>query len=616
MASSSYRRPAIRAEIYTMHATLSTLWLALSGLAARKTPSRRRPAYSRPLLEALEDRTLPSTLTVLNILDSGAGSLRAAITAAKSGDTIVFAPALNGQTITLNSGELAIKKSLSIQGPGAGLLAVSGNDASRVFDLVSQGITVTITGLTVIHGLSSSAIGGGILNTGATLALANDILSNNRAVANSHNSTVQAAGGAAIASRNGATLTVSNCTFSGNQAIGIEGSGGNGGAILNGGWDDASPSTATITGCLFTDNQVVGGDGGEVTSGNLFMGISLGGGICNIKGNLDVKSCTFSHNRVLASNDGNGGNGSSGFYEMDIAKGGGLSSLSGNLIVSGSTFADNEAVGGSNCIKGASGQGRIGHAIGGGLETQSGTATVTNCTFDHNEAIGGNNNTAGSTDFLVGRGAGGGIGTLVFDVPDYLTVSGCTFTNNWAIGGVGNVGGPFTSDGIGGGLMNERGAVTTVTGCTFTGNWAIGGQGGPGQSGADGLGGGLVNVLGATLTVSCCTVSSNQAIGRAGGAGANGGNGFGGGVFNDGLSAAPQNAGTPATLTVTGSTIADNQAEGGAAGAGGGAGQGVGGGCYFATGGIACLDLDTVAAMLGNTASTSNNDLFGSFSMC
>ena len=68
----------------------------------------------------------------------------------QDGDTIVFAPSLNGQTITLTSDELAIKKSLDIEGPGAGLLAISGNDASRVFDISQkEAVTVTIAGLTI-----------------------------------------------------------------------------------------------------------------------------------------------------------------------------------------------------------------------------------------------------------------------------------------------------------------------------------------------------------------------------------------------------------------------------------------------------------------------------------
>jgi hypothetical protein len=52
---------------------------------------------------------VPSTLTVQNNLDSGAGSLRAALTAAHNGNTIVFAPGLASQTITLTGGELLDK---------------------------------------------------------------------------------------------------------------------------------------------------------------------------------------------------------------------------------------------------------------------------------------------------------------------------------------------------------------------------------------------------------------------------------------------------------------------------------------------------------------------------
>src|SRR5262245_18676850 len=75
----------------------------------------RRNSFT-PRLELLEGRSLPSTLTVLNNFDSGPASLRAQIAAAGNGDTIVFAPSLTGQTIILTSGELAINKSLDIEG--------------------------------------------------------------------------------------------------------------------------------------------------------------------------------------------------------------------------------------------------------------------------------------------------------------------------------------------------------------------------------------------------------------------------------------------------------------------------------------------------------------------
>src|SRR5260370_24675236 len=124
-------------------------WLSLRPSANRKSKASRRahrPAVQRfvPRVEALECGALPSALTVMNNADSGDSSLRAMLAQASSGDTITFAPSLAGQTITLTSGELAIDKSLDIEGLGADQLTVSGNDASRVFDISGGGLTVTI----------------------------------------------------------------------------------------------------------------------------------------------------------------------------------------------------------------------------------------------------------------------------------------------------------------------------------------------------------------------------------------------------------------------------------------------------------------------------------------
>src|SRR5262249_7391682 len=101
-----------------------------------RRPQRSAPRRPfRPCLGVLEGRDLPSTFPVTNLLDSGPGSLRAAIAAANANpgaDTISFAGGLRG-TIALAGGQLSITDALTIDGPGAWQLAVSGDDASRVF---------------------------------------------------------------------------------------------------------------------------------------------------------------------------------------------------------------------------------------------------------------------------------------------------------------------------------------------------------------------------------------------------------------------------------------------------------------------------------------------------
>ena len=98
---------------------------------------------------------LPANIIVVtNTNDSGSGSLRQALVDANDGDTINFDSSLNGQRITLTSGQLSVDKSVTINGPGADNLAVDGNAQSRVFGVSSK--TVTISGLTITNGTSKS----------------------------------------------------------------------------------------------------------------------------------------------------------------------------------------------------------------------------------------------------------------------------------------------------------------------------------------------------------------------------------------------------------------------------------------------------------------------------
>src|SRR5258708_1268396 len=100
--------------------SLTNVWnrmMRISGSSRRRKSNRQRalPRQSfLPRLEILEDRTVLSMWTVTSPADSGDGSLRAMIAAAQNGDQIVFDPSLQGQTITLISGQLALTKSLDI----------------------------------------------------------------------------------------------------------------------------------------------------------------------------------------------------------------------------------------------------------------------------------------------------------------------------------------------------------------------------------------------------------------------------------------------------------------------------------------------------------------------
>ena len=127
-------------------------------------------------------------------------SLREALAAAEAGDTIAFW--VTG-TIVLTGGHLLIDKDLTTEGPVSGELAISGNNANRVF-VITSGNNVTISDVTIQDGDVTSG-GGGILNEG-TLTLTNSTVSGNRAD-----------DGGGIYNNLG-TLTLTNSTVSGNRA--------------------------------------------------------------------------------------------------------------------------------------------------------------------------------------------------------------------------------------------------------------------------------------------------------------------------------------------------------------------------------------------------------------
>src|SRR5688572_13035503 len=81
-----------------------------------------------------------ATRTVTKLADTADGScdadcsLREALAAAVAADTIAFAPSLTGR-IVLGVGELVVDEALTIEGPGAGVLQIDGQQSHRVLNV-------------------------------------------------------------------------------------------------------------------------------------------------------------------------------------------------------------------------------------------------------------------------------------------------------------------------------------------------------------------------------------------------------------------------------------------------------------------------------------------------
>ena len=291
------------------HALVRNLFATRSLLRSRKTSSRRRLA-----LEALEERRLLSTFTVTSIADDGsAGTLRYEIGQANSNagvaDTIDFDPTVfaTPQMISLTSGQLELTDAATttISGPGAGLLSISGNNASRVF-FINYG-SAALSGLTITGG--SAGTGGGLYNSSGTTTLTNCTVSGNSAtngggvftggVYNYYGGTYYG------------TTTLTNCTVSGNSAS-------NGGGLFS-----SDYGTTTLTNCTVSGNSASNNGGGLFTVG--YYGTTTltnctvsgntagnnGGGLANRRarsttsdGTTTLTNCTLSGN--TAGNDGGG----------------------------------------------------------------------------------------------------------------------------------------------------------------------------------------------------------------------------------------------------------------------------------------------------------------------
>lgn len=341
-----------------------------------------------------------ATLIVTNLADSGPGSLRNAIATANNGDTIQFDPLLEGHTIFLTSGELVVDKNLTINGLGFALLAVSRDQQApnfRIFHIM-PGFSVEISGLTISGGQIESVDGGGIFNEQAT-------------------------------------LTISNCTISGNSITSDFPYGG-GGGLCNSGTLDLVNSTITNNSSGTTLSY---GGGGILNRGNLTIvqssisnnsGNVKGGGILN-EGNSTIRDSTISSNH--STSFGHFGGDGGGIYNQ------------GSMTIQNTVISNNATFGGD-----------ITPGNGGGIY---GSGTIINSTIKNNSS---------------GRGGGiYGYGTLT-----NCTISGNTASNRdggglWGGGSVSNSTiSSNTAGQFGGGIYGGG----TVTNSTINGNAA--GQGG------------------------------------------------------------------------------------------------------------------------------------------
>ncbi len=282
--------------------------------------------------------------------------------AAGSGaDTITFASTATG-TITLVA-QLPVvtdAEGLTITGPGAAELAISGNDVVRLFEVQSNA-SLSLSGLTLTDGRAASGDGGAILNHG-TVTVISAIVTGNSATFS----------GGAIDTDG--TLTLTDSTFSGNTA-----------EITGGGAIRGRAGTVQISGSSFTANS--GSVGGAIeTSGFLSVtdssfesNASTGSGGAVSANALTVSGSVFTGNTAGSNGDG-GAIQTTGTGLLTVTEstftgnrsgfgGGAIQTLFGtDLAIVRSTFAENSAT-----------------QFGGAIEANR-ALTITLSTFDRNSA--------------------------------------------------------------------------------------------------------------------------------------------------------------------------------------------------------------------------------------
>jgi hypothetical protein len=348
-------------------------------------------------VEALEDRTLPSSYTAANVSDLIA-DINAANLAGGSNTIALVAGTTFALTAVNNTTDgatgvpqIAANDNLTILGNGATIArgTAGGTPAFRLFD-VASGASLSLQSLTLEGGLASSAaaaaLGGAIYNQGA--------------------------------------LTLSGATVKGNVAQGADAAWlGNNGQPAEGGAIYSSGALTLDGNTMIQNNQALGGQGGPGGSRTApgLGGDARGGGVYVGGGSATLSSVTLSGN--IAKGGVGGDPGSRG----GSALGGGLYLATGTATLSGSSLSGNTAQGGAGgagaaAVPGgpwtfpspAGPGGPGGDGLGGGLYAAGGSITLANDSVTNNTAQGGNGGSGGAghpkgANGSPGLGEGGGL---------------------------------------------------------------------------------------------------------------------------------------------------------------------------------------------------------------
>ncbi len=342
-----------------------------------------------------------ATWTATNNLNSGVGSLRAALASAQNGDIVTFS---SGMTVQLTS-ELLINKNITVDGDlnndGVADVTLDGQYKTRVVE-VTSGSTVTLDGLVITKGLvagnggnggsaAAGAMGGGIFNAGI-LTLNNVTVTANAASGGGGGGGVTGGyvgggggGGAGIGGQtggHGGTSGPGTGTYAGGAGSanaggygggysptdmggrggtstgGVGGNGGSAGAGYSHGGNGGSASNGTLS--------IGGGGGGSGWDKVGGVGGNAAGGIYNAaSGTLKVIGTSVISNNIAAGGGGGGGGGVGSNGADGGAGGRGVGAIWNNggvVLITASNFA---AISGNGAASG-----------GGGLSNGGSTGTT------------------------------------------------------------------------------------------------------------------------------------------------------------------------------------------------------------------------------------------------